>query len=138
MKNEFVYGDKNLINWSVPYTLSLIEQHADQLTSWDWSLISRYQKLNGDFALKYADKLNWNYICLFQEMTEEFIESNLQYMNWAAICHNQPVSEDFLEKHIDKVNWMALSIRTIPISYDFCVRYQKELSVWQLNFVYNN
>lgn len=48
--------------------------NTDELSSWDWELVSAHQKLSEGFIEEFSDKMNWTDISISQTLSEDFIE----------------------------------------------------------------
>jgi hypothetical protein len=109
----------------------LIDTLENNLSYYDWNIISINQKLSYEFMEKYSDKLHLKFLCIHQKLSCEFIEKHFDKLSIDNICQYQILSEEFIEKYKFNLNWDLIS-QYQNLSYDFINKYMHKLTIINL------
>lgn len=81
-----------------------------------WSIISKFERLEESFIIKYQDYLNWRRVTKYYNnaFTETLVSTCSSHINWKTISEIRNISGDFMSKYKDQLDWDIISRKYPP------------------------
>jgi len=81
-----------------------ISDFKDEMTDYEWLLVSKSSAFNLSIAELFPAYLNWEHICTFQMLPIAFMNKYAEYLNWYSVARFQPLTYKFIIDHKDSLS----------------------------------
>ena len=80
-----------------------LSANTSDFTNYDWSCISRFQDLSGEFIMEFKNKVDWFEISRYQILSDSFIILNRDKLDLGYLIANDRVTEEFEKRLFRRV-----------------------------------
>jgi hypothetical protein len=81
-----------------------ISQHKENMTKYEWLLITKSNGFTLDIAERYPEHIDWQYLCAFHKLPINFMEKYFDYLDIYSISALQVLTYKFIEKYKERLS----------------------------------